>query len=264
MVDNMAANVNVTYSDDYVDVVAGWRTRGAQANMMYVKQADGDTPISDQLGDKNTMKAWIDFNYKFQYGNAGINPYMVTTWNKEAKLSMATANQMEFGAKLFGGYDFDVVKFDAYANASYKTDVEENAFSIGDIGLKVSTPLVMNGLALVVGYDPADKDADFITGIFELGLPAGINAQAGMGYRVAKADSVVYEGKELGFFVGANMKLNIPQKPILYTQFVWGMDPYKGFGDGQDNINYDGYTLGDGASDYAANGAFRVALRWDI
>ena len=60
------------------------------------------------------------------------------------------------------------------------------------------------------------------------------------------------------------MKLNIPQKPILYTQFVWGMDPYKGFGDGQDNINYDGYTLGDGAADYANAGAFRVALRWDI
>jgi hypothetical protein len=42
------------------------------------------------------------------------------------------------------------------------------------------------------------------------------------------------------------------------------MDPYKGFGDGQDNINYDGYTLGDGAGDYAGVGAFRVALRWDF
>ena len=60
------------------------------------------------------------------------------------------------------------------------------------------------------------------------------------------------------------MKLNIPQKPILYTQFVWNMDPYKGFGDGQENINYDGYTLGDGAGDYAGAGAFRVALRWDF
>ena len=264
-VDNMAANVNVTYSDDYVDATIGWRARGNQANMMYVKQADGSTPISDQLGAKNTMKAWLDFNYKMQYGNVGINPYMVTTWNKEAALSMATAEQIEFGAKLFGGYDFDVVKFDAYANATFKTEVEEGAFTIGDMGLKVSTPLVMNGLALVVGYDPAEAEADFITGIFELGLPAGINAQAGLGYRAAKNESTKYEGKELGFFLGANMKLNsVPQKPILYTQLVWGMDPYKGFGDGQDNINYDGYTLSDGAKDYAAHGAFRVALRWEI
>ena len=261
--DNFATNINVTYSDDYVDVVAGWRARGNQANMMYVKQADGDTLISNQLGDKNTMKAWLDFNYKMQYGNVGINPYMVTTFVDADK---STKESIEFGAKLFGGYDFDVVKFDAYANATFKTEQPEGTdpFSIGDIGLKVSTPLVMNGLAFVLGYDPAEAEADFITGLFEVGLPAGINAQAGLGYRAAKNDSTKYEGKELGFFLGANMKLNIPQKPVLYTQFVWGMDPYKGFGDGQDNINYDGYTLGDGAKDYAAHGAFRVALRWDI
>ena len=262
-VDNIAANVNVTYSDDYVDATLGWRARGAQTSLMYVKQADGDTKVSDNLGDKNTMKVWLDFNYKLNYGNVGINPYMQTTFVDADK---STKEVIEFGAKLFGGYDFDVVKFDAYANATFKTEQPEGTdpFSIGDIGLKVSTPLVANGLALVVGYDPADANADFITGIFELGLPAGINAQAGLGYRVAKDGATAYNGEELGFFVGANMKLNIPQKPIFYTQFVWNMDPYKGFGDGQDNINYDGYTLGDGASDYAGAGAFRVALRWDI
>ena len=117
--------------------------------------------------------------------------------------------------------------------------------------------------------DPADEKADFITGIFEIGLPAGINAQAGMGYRVAKVDEdgnayEDYNGETLGFFVGANMKLNIPQKPVLYTQFVWNMDPYKGFGDGQDFINYDGYVIDSGVKNYAGAGAFRVALRWDF
>ena len=262
-IDTVAANVQVAYSDDYMDATVGYRLRGAGANMMYVEEgADGNNHVSDQLGGANEMKAWVDFNYKMAYGNVGINPYMVT---KLVKAENEKA-PIEFGAKLFGGYDFDVVKFDAYANATFKTEQPEGTdpFSIGDIGLKVSTPLVMNGLALVVGYDPADADADFITGIFELGLPAGINAQAGLGVRAAKNDSKAYEGKEFGFFLGANMKLNIPQKPILYTQLVWGMDPYKGFGDGQENINYDGYTLGDGASDYAEFGAFRVALRWDF
>ena len=262
VIDNMAANVQAVYSDDYIDATVAYRFRGAQAGMMYVEQgADNHNNVSDQLGDPNTMKAWLNVNYKMVYGNVGIEPYMTT---KLVKAEGEKAS-IEFGGKLFGGYDFDVVKFDAYANASFKTEVEKDAFSIGDIGLKVSTPLVMNGLALVVGYDPAEAEADFITGIFELGLPAGINAQAGLGYRAAKNESTKYEGKELGFFLGANMKLNsVPQKPILYTQFVWGMDPYKGFGDGQENINYDGYTLSDGAKDYAAHGAFRVALRWDI
>ena len=258
---NSAANVQVVYSDDYVDATLGFRYRGVQASMMYVEQgADGNNHISDQLGDPNTMKAWLNLNYKMQYGNVGMEPYMTTKFVK-AENEKAS---IEFGGKLFGGYDFDVVKFDAYANASYKTEVKEDAFAIGDIGLKVSTPLVLNGLAFVYGYDPADANADFHTGIFELSLPAGINAQAGFGLRAAKENSKAYEGSEFGFFLGANMKLNIPQKPVLYTQFVWGMDPYKGFGDGQDNINYDGYTLSDGASDYAKEGAFRVALRWDF
>ena len=263
-IDTFAANVNFSYSDDYMDATLGYRLRGASTGMMYVEEgADGHNHVTDQLGDPNTMKVWLDFNYKMQYGNVGINPYMVTTLVDADK---STKEVIEFGAKLFGGYDFDVVKFDAYANGTFKTEQPEGTkpFTIGDIGLKVSTPLVANGLALVVGYDPADSKADFITGIFELGLPAGISAQAGMGYRVAKNDAKDYNGEELGFFVGANMKLNIPQKPVLYTQFVWNMDPYKGFGDGQDFINYDGYVLDSGVNNYAGAGAFRVALRWDF
>ena len=257
----MAANVQVVYSDDYMDATAGFRFRGIQANLMWNKADDNHQ--SDQLGGLNTMKAWVDFNYKLPYGNVGINPYMQTTLRDK---DTSTKESIEFGAKLFGGYDFDVVKFDAYVNGTFKTEQPEDTkpFSIGDIGLKVSTPLVMNGLALVLGYDPADADADFITGIFELGLPAGINAQAGMGIRAAKDESTKYEGKEFGWFIGANMKLNIPQKPILYTQLVWNMDPYKGFGDGQDNINYSDYTLDAGAGNYVDYGAFRVALRWDF
>ena len=264
-IDNMAANVQFVYSDDYIDATAAYRFRGAQASMMYVEQgADNHNNISDQLGDPNTMKAWLNVNYKMVYGNVGIEPYMVTTLVDADK---STKESIEFGAKLFGGYDFDVVKFDAYANATFKTEQPEgtDAFSIGDIGLKVSTPLVLNGLSVIYGFDPADKDAIYHTGIFELGLPAGITAQAGIGLRAAKEESKTYEGKEFGFFLGANMKLNsVPQKPILYTQLVWNMDPYKGFGDGQENLNLDGYVLDSGVANYAGFGAFRVALRWDI
>ena len=182
---------------------------------------------------------------------------------------------IEFGAKVFGGYDFDVAKVDAYANASFKTagknaegDIAQ-VFGIGDIGLKVSTPLVMNGLSLAIGYDPANADADFITGIFELGLPEGINAQAGLGYRAAKNESTKFAGKELGWFIGANMKLKALQAPVFYTQLVWNMDAYKSFGDGQDALKYDGYTLdydaGAGNDNaYIGSGAFRVGLRWEI
>ena len=276
IIDNMALNTQVVYSDDYIDATAAFRFRGAQASMMYVEEgADSHTNISDQLGGLNTMKAWLNLNYKMVYGNVGIEPYMVATLNKESdKLSLDNKDQIEIGGKLFGGYDFDVVKFDAYANATFKTagtgfnaknEEVKDAFTIGDIGLKVSTPLVLNGLSFIYGFDPADKDAIYHTGIFELGLPMGITAQTGFGLRAAKEESTAYEGKEFGFFLGANMKLNsVPQKPVLYTQLVWNMDPYKGFGDGQDNLNLDGYVLDSGVANYAGFGAFRVALRWDI
>ena len=261
-IDNMAANVQAVYSDDYIDATAAFRFRGKQAGMMYVEEgADNHTNVADQLGDPNTMKAWLNLNYKMVYGNVGIEPYMTT---KLVKAEDETAS-IEIGGKLFGGYDFDVVKFDAYANAKFLTEVEEDAFTIGDIGLKVSTPLVLNGLSFIYGFDPESADAIYHTGIFELGLPMGITAQTGFGLRAAKDESTAYEGKEFGFFLGANMKLNsVPQKPVLYTQFVWNMDPYKGFGDGQDNLNLDGYVLDSGVANYAGFGAFRVALRWDI
>ena len=277
-VDNFAANVQFVYSDDYMDATLAGRIRGAQAGMMYVEEgADDHTNVSDQLGDPNTVKAWLNYNYKFAYGNAGIEPYMVIVPNKEKESVFDDVSQMEFGGKVFGGYDFDVVKFDAYANAKFVTgytpkegDVVEGLFTIGDIGLKVSTPLVMNGLSAIYGFDPDSDDAIYHTGIFELGLPAGITAQTGFGLRAAKKDaegnvSTKYEGKAFGFFIGANMKLTkVPQKPILYTQFVWNMDPYKGFGDGQENLNLDGYVLDKGGDNYAGNGAVRVALRWEI
>ena len=253
-IDNTAANIQFGYGDDIIDTTVGFRFRGPQGNLLYVNSA------SDELGDPNHMRAWVDFNYKFAYGNAGINPYMTT------KLLKADGEKasIEFGAKLFGGYDFDVAKVDAYANGSFKTEVKKDAFAIGDIGLKVSTPLVMNGLSLAIGFDPAHEKANFFTGIFELGLPAGINAQAGMGLRAAKDEAKDFEGKEFGWFVGANMKLKVLQAPVFYTQLVWNMDPYKSFTDGQVDINYSGYTLDAGAGNGVDYGAFRVGLRWEI
>ena len=98
VIDNMAANVQAVYSDDYIDATVAYRFRGAQAGMMYVEQgADCHNNVSDQLGDPNTMKAWLDFNYKMQYGNVGINPYMTTKFVK----AEGEKASMEIGAKFF-------------------------------------------------------------------------------------------------------------------------------------------------------------------
>ena len=42
------------------------------------------------------------------------------------------------------------------------------------------------------------------------------------------------------------------------------MDPYKGFGDGQEQFDLDGYVLGGGVEDFDGEAACRVGIRWDI
>ena len=65
------------------------------------------------------------------------------------------------------------------------------------------------------------------------------------------------------------------KKPTLYAQFVFNMDPFKDFGDGQDALNLDRsnvngiYDAEDrGAVDpvdyYDGKAAVRVGIRWDI
>ena len=67
------------------------------------------------------------------------------------------------------------------------------------------------------------------------------------------------------------------KKPIVYAQFVYDMDPYKNFGDGQDQLNLDNYEIGsksmkkgsdspsqDAVEVYQGTAALRVGVRWDI
>jgi hypothetical protein len=78
------------------------------------------------------------------------------------------------------------------------------------------------------------------------------------------------------FAVGVSKKFAKFMKPTLYGQFVYNMDPYKNFGDGQDNLALDnanvasrwdkGATVGDkDAVDwYDGFAALRVGIRWDF
>ena len=59
-------------------------------------------------------------------------------------------------------------------------------------------------------------------------------------------------------------EINALQKPVIYGQFVFNMDPYKGFGDGQEQFDLDGYVLGGGVEDFDGDAACRVGIRWDI
>ena len=77
------------------------------------------------------------------------------------------------------------------------------------------------------------------------------------------------------FAVGVAKQFDKLKKPTVYAQFVYNTDPFKHFGDGQDQLNLDGANVNgsvekektgniDAVDWYDGRAAVRVGIRWDI
>ncbi|MCI7799325.1 MAG: hypothetical protein MR555_06410 [Spirochaetia bacterium] len=93
----------------------------------------------------------------------------------------------------------------------------------------------------------------------------------------AKKAAIADEGvnNPFAFAVGVAKRFKAMKKPTVYAQFVYNMDPFKHFGDGQDQLNLDranvkGSVEKEGAGNidavnwYDGRAAVRVGVRWDI
>ena len=280
-----AANVQVTYSADMFNVTLGYRHRGKQANMMYVKEADGDTFISDQLGNTNKLKFWLEGNVTpiemLTIGaTVGAEKDLDTEgYSDDAKALIKLNIEPKVTVSLTDviGIDSSVDaygKMYAYTNDSAKFDrgtKDGSSFILGEAGLQYNMGAindVISGINVKYGFDNGNdaisSDQLFNTLLTEVKLPMGITAQAGFGLRTANGDADA-PNAPFGAFLGAWKKLDtILQKPIVYAQCVYNMDPYNDFGDGQEQFNLDGYTLDNGAARYEGFAAIRLAMRWDF
>ncbi|MBQ5848065.1 MAG: hypothetical protein IIW49_04010 [Treponema sp.] len=78
------------------------------------------------------------------------------------------------------------------------------------------------------------------------------------------------------FAVGVSKQFKAMKKPTVYAQFVYNMDPFKHFGDGQDALNMNRSNVNgswakegsrgtiDAVDWYDGRAAMRVGIRWDI
>ena len=77
------------------------------------------------------------------------------------------------------------------------------------------------------------------------------------------------------FAVGIAKQFDKFKKPTVYAQFVYNTDPFKHFGDGQEQLNLDGANINgsvekeksgniDAVDWYDGRAAVRVGIRWDI
>lgn len=270
--ENLAFNVNGTYSNDLLSVTAGYRARGTQANLMYVKD-----DVDDNLGNRNTQKAWVNTTVTMDTVVAGIEA--------SAELQLLKADSAknyvnpytdEKNIKLYAKPTVAVtlpgnMKVDGYAKVTYNTKDETARGSatsnvlFGEAGLKFAMDLdgLVKNTTVMYGFDNGDANYLFNTLVTTATLSNDINVELILGLRTANKD-VADPATPFGFGVGASKKINTLAKPTAYANFVYGLDPYKDFGDGRETLNMDGYTLDKGVSAYATNANLSLGLHWDL
>ena len=193
-------------------------------------------------------------------------------------------------------YTLDDMTFTAYGDLYYKNykvekdsyisekyGCSDNEFAFKRAGLTFNWKNigdVVKALDVNYGYDDSNSKRMFNTLVGQVTLPMSMKASVAFGLRTVKSTEAGKAFKEeennpFAFAVGFSKQFTKLAKPTFYTQFCYNMDPYKHFGDGQDQLNLDRANVngshekeGVGCIDpvdwYDGRGAFRVGIRWDI
>jgi hypothetical protein len=139
---------------------------------------------------------------------------------------------------------------------------------------------IVKGVNVYYGLDMSNSVKYFNTLIGQVKFPMDITANLAIGLKTentASADNSFDSdtNNPFAFAVGVSKQFKAMKKPTLYAQFVYNMDPFKHFGDGQDALNLDRANVNgshekegvgkiDAVDWYDGRAAMRVGIRWDI
>ncbi|WP_288748873.1 hypothetical protein [uncultured Treponema sp.] len=139
---------------------------------------------------------------------------------------------------------------------------------------------IVKGVNVYYGLDMSNEVRYFNTLVGQVMFPGDVTANLAFGLKTentASADESFDSdvNNPFAFAVGVSKRFKAMKKPTLYAQFVYNMDPFKHFGDGQDQLNMNGANVkgswekeGVGSIDavdwYDGRAAMRVGVRWDI
>ena len=282
---DMAFTAKADWANDVLELSGQYRVRGAEAELLYVKDNDGEgTAVQDALGQLNSQSIIASAKYKGIYG-VDLGLYTTTTMRleelKAADMVGMTADRFKFAK----GAEFDIkptatfmlldlVGFDAtvdmYTNLYLSTLNDKTTFKFNNFGLKAGIAAlndVVKGIDVMYGLKNDDAAKLYNSVVTTVKLPSDINVDVAFALRSIKDTE---EGKKLvkeeaipfGFGVGVSKVLKNLQQPTAYAQFVFNADPYKGFSDGRQNLNMDGYLLSNYGNE--GNASFRVGMAWNI
>jgi hypothetical protein len=284
--ENFAAAIRLSYDlrqFNAGNIALGYRLRGSQANMMYIEQgADGHDHLTDQLGERNSQRVHLEYTLpSFQALNgfaagfiSGVN---LLLYNDGLHKPWSEGNiQYHFNPWL--DYNLRNIGLNArvwvYANMFYNTKEKivrgdhESAFLLERAGIRVETGQItpeIRSVEVFAGFDNIwDRNYFYNSYLATVRMINNLNIQGGFMFRIAHSGVEAHDNP-FGFFAGFNQRLNILSRPILYSQFLWNMNPYKGTTDGIHVYDLDGYLLGGGGRySYSGRSAARIGLRWEF
>ncbi len=331
-IQNMAGAAKVGYKTDLFNVNVGYRFRGMQASMLYLRENhdDGTFDLSDTLGVLNSQAVNFDGSLNLLDGALGINlgataemalekikkaDEAYTVYKAQTPSWWTARGFDEYDDPLFqreGGAEFTFkpavtyaiedcgISFGAYADMNYRAyqwsddldDDTKNKYASSDSAFRVKKAGatfsmkpdsdVIKGVNVYYGLDMSNKVKYFNTLIGQINFPMDITANLAFGLKTentASADNSFDSSTNnpFAFAVGVSKRFKAMKKPTVYAQFVYNMDPFKHFGDGQDALNLDranvkgswakestDNAVRDAVNWYDGRAAMRVGIRWDI
>ena len=255
---DMAYVAKADYASDIFEGGLKYQLRGANADLMYA-QDDGD-----QLGNAGNQKISAYTTLKAIYGIDLKLEGSVEYANENAKSSAVWLKPNAIFSLL------DLVGFDAtadiYANMNLTTG-DKGEFTFDNVGMKVGMGAlndVVTGIDVYYGLVNGKTDMNNVL-VSRVKLPSDLNADVGFTLRSLKKESTAKKAEQnpVGFAVGVSKRFKAMKQPFAWAQFVWNMDPFKGAGDGRDNLDLDGY-ISNGYKNFDGAAAFRMGIRWDI
>ena len=200
--------------------------------------------------------------------------------------------------------DVDAMTFGAYADMNINAyNIEEGSWGATYIGDKYSSsdsPFrvkvagasfsmkpeysdLIKGVNVYVGQDMSNVNRMFTTLVGKVSFKDDWTANASIGLKyentLSNEDNRTFNAdanNPFAFAVGVSKQFKAMKKPTVYAQFVYNMDPFKHFGDGQDALNMNRSNVNgswakegtrgtiDAVDWYDGRAAMRVGIRWDI
>ena len=224
-------------------------------------------------------------------------PLFNITGGTELSFKPAVTYTMDVDSMTFGAYaDMNLKTYkmsDSAAAGMYAKEYIGEKYSSSDSNFRVKVlgasfsmkpeySDLIKGVNLYVGQDMSNVNRMFTTLVGKVSFKDDWTANASIGLKyentLSNEDNRTFKAETnnpFAFAVGVSKQFKAMKKPTVYAQFVYNMDPFKHFGDGQDALNLnrsnvngshekEGVGVIDAVDWYDGRAAMRVGIRWDI